>query len=199
MRSRILIVPALLWLASVHAAQPQADAAMVSANVKALLQGRFDNREQLAKAPPDADHPTPHVTVVIEPTSKPEWSLWHVHVDTDAESSFDQTWAMQTRVEHDGSGALIPYYQLKQTSVPDAATFNPQDWLSLEACAMRGNFAMARIQGMSEGEPCVAVSMSVGARRALLPVGFVGESEWLHLDMNLRGARTRIDAKRTLR
>lgn len=153
MRSRILIVPALLWLASVYAAQPQADAAMVSANVKALLQGRFDNRQQVAKAPSNVEHPIPHVTVVIEPTSKPDWSLWHVHVDTDAESSYDQTWAMRTGVEHDGSGALIPYYQLKQTSVPDAATFNPQDWLSLEACALRGNFTKARIQACPRANP----------------------------------------------
>jgi hypothetical protein len=38
--------------------------------------------------------------------------------------------------------------------------------------------------------------MSVGARRALLPVGFVREGDWLHVDLNLRGVRTRIDAKR---
>jgi len=38
--------------------------------------------------------------------------------------------------------------------------------------------------------------MSVGARRALLPVGIEREGEWLHLDMNLRSVRTRIDAKR---
>ena len=36
--------------------------------------------------------------------------------------------------------------------------------------------------------------MNVGARRALLPVSFERGGDWLHVDMNLRGVRTRIDA-----
>ncbi len=195
MKTSALIVPALLWLASGFAAQPQAGASAVS-NVDALLQGRFDNREQVAKAPADGANPIPHVTVVIEPTPQKGWSLWHVHLETDPQTSYDQTWAMQTRVEHDGSGALVPYYELHQTSDPAAGAFNPQEWLSLEACALRGAIEKTRFAGLSEGEPCVAVSMSVGARRALLPVGFEREGEWLHLDLGLRGERTRIDARR---
>jgi hypothetical protein len=195
MRSKILIAFALLWLTSVHAAPPNTKAADVTASVETLLQGRYDNREQVAKAPTDAEHAIPHVTFVIERTPKPDFSLWHVHLETDAETSYDQTWAMQAKVEHDGSIALVPYYQFKQTSVPVANAFDPKDWLSLEACALRGEFAKARIEGMSEGEPCVAVSMNVGARRALMPVGVVREGEWLRVDLNLRGVRTRIDAK----
>jgi len=49
---------------------------------------------------------------------------------------------------------------------------------------------------MSEGEPCVAVTMSIGPLRTLLPVGIDREGEWLHLDLNYHGARTRIDAHR---
>jgi hypothetical protein len=157
-----------------------------------LLHGRFDNVEQ-AKVSGSA---VPKVTVEIEPTAERGWTLWHVHIRTDPESSFDQTWAMQFRKEHDGSGALIPYYQLKQTGQPAAATFDPNGWLSLEACALRGAIGADRMEGIAEGEPCVAVTMSVGARRALLPVGFTLDREWLRLDMNLRGVRTRIDAKR---
>jgi hypothetical protein len=190
-----LIVPVLLWLASAHAVQ--LDPATVISNVDGLLKGRFDNRQQLSKAPAGAENPIPHVVVTIEPTPQKNWSLWQVHIETDAETSFDQTWAMEIRVEHDGSGALIPYYQFKQTSEPVAGLFTPEGWLSLEACALRGDFTKARIEAMSEGEPCVAVSMSVGARRALLPVGFVREGETLHLDLNLRGVRTRIDADRS--
>ncbi len=196
MRSSLLIVPALLWFATCLAAQPQADANAVTANASALLQGRFDNRDQVGKASSDPEHAIPHVTVTIEPTPQANWSLWHVHLETDAQSSFDQTWAMQARAEYDGSGALIPYYQLQQTQAPAAAAFDPHGWLSLEACALRGEFKKNRIEGMAEGEPCVAVSINVGARRALLPVGIVREGEWLHLDLSLRGVRTRIDAKR---
>jgi len=195
MKTSVLILPAMLWLATGYAAQATGDAA--TAKVASALQGTFDNRQQVASAPAGTDAAIPHVTVVIEPTPQKDWSLWHVHIEIDAESKFDQTWAMQARVEHDGSGALVPYYQLKQTSDPVASAFDTKDWLSLEACALRGDFSKARIEAMSEGEPCVAVSMSVGARRALLPVGFVGEGRTLHLDMNLRGVRTRIDADRS--
>jgi len=193
MRPTLLIVAAVLLLGNGYAAQPSQ---AVSANVKTLLQGHFDNREQVDKAPAGADQPIPHVSVTIEPTPQADWMLWHVRIDTDAETSYEQTWAFETRVEHDGSGALVPYYQLKQSATPAAATFDPKDWLSLEACSLRGDFSKGTITGMSEGEPCVAVSMSVGARRALLPVGIEREGEWLHLDMNLRSVRTRIDAKR---
>jgi hypothetical protein len=155
------------------------------------LAGRYDNAAQVK-----SDSVVPHVVITIEPTAEREWTLWTVHVETDATTSYDQTWAMQSRKEYDGSSALIPYYQLTQDVRPDAATFTPDGWLSLEACALRGPAAKDRIEGVSEGEPCVAVSMSVGARRALLPVGFVQEGDLLHVDLNLRGARTRIDAKR---
>ena len=194
MRVALFLFATLLWSA---AAGAQPDAAAMQAKAQALLPGTFDNAAQVAKAPPGAEQPIPHVTVRIEPTPQKDFSLWHVRIQTDPESTFEQTWAMQTRVEHDGSGALIPYYQLHQDSAPAAAAFDGQGWLSLEACALRGNFTPSRLQGMAEGEPCVAVSMSVGARRALLPVGFVREGDWLRLDMNLRGVRTRIDARQS--
>jgi hypothetical protein len=183
-----------LTVANVAHAQPH-DADAINANAATLLQGTFDNREQMKT--PNGDATIPHVTVAIEPTSRKDFSLWHVHLETDATSAFDQTWAMQTRVEHDGSGALVPYYQLKQTTRPLAAAFKPEEWLSLEACALRGDFGTSsRLEGIAEGEPCVAVTMSVGARRALLPVGILREGDVLHIDFNLRGTRTRIDATR---
>jgi len=191
MRMTFVLLTTLLCSAA-SGAQP--DAAALQAKAQAFLLGTFDNAAQVAKAPPGAEQPVPHVTMKIEPTPQGDFSLWHVRIQTDPDSTFEQTWAMQTRIEHDGSGALIPYYQLHQDSVPAAAAFDVRGWLSLEACALRGSFAPTRLQGFAEGEPCVAVSMSVGARRALLPVGFAREGDRLHVDMNLRGVRTRIDA-----
>lgn len=196
-KSTLGIFRALLLLAGLGPAPGSVGATAGDGEANVLLQGTFDNREQVAKASPDSGIPTPHVTVAIEPTSQKDWSLWRVHLDVDAENSFDQTWAMQTQVEHDGSKALVPYYQYKPAGPVTAATFDPKTWLSLEACALRGEFGPARIKGMSEGEPCVAVTMSIGPLRALLPVGIDREGEWLHLDLNYRGARTRIDARRT--
>jgi len=194
MRVALFLFAAMLWSA---ATGTQPDAAATRAKAQALLPGTFDNGAQVAKAPAGAEQPVPHVAIKIEQTPQKDFSLWHVRIQTDAESTFEQTWAMQTRIEYDGTGALIPYYQLHQDSMPSAAAFDGQGWLSLEACALRGEFTPTRLQGIAEGEPCVAVSMSVGARRALLPVGFIREGDWLHLDMNLHSVRTRIDAKRT--
>lgn len=194
MKGTLLVLSALLALSSSQA-QRVADADPVAINV-ARLQGTFDNGDQAGKPAAGAGEPVPHVTVTIEPTPQKDFALWHVHLQTDPQSTFDQTWAMQMRVEHDGSGALIPYYQLKQDTPPAAASFDPHGWLSLEACSLRGDFSKAHLSGMAEGEPCVAVSMSVGARRALLPVGFDYQGGTLQLDLNLRGVRTRIVTKR---
>jgi hypothetical protein len=194
MRSAGAFFHVLLLTGVVAAHNALADAPAASGN--ALLQGRFDNAEQVAKAPSGAAGGIPHVTVTIDPTSLPDWTLWHVRLEVDAENAFDQTWAMQTRREYDASTSLIPYYQYKPTGPVTAATFDPKTWLSLEACALRGTFSATRIEGMSEGEPCVAVTMSIGPLRTLLPVGIDREGDWLHLDLNYRGARTRIDARR---
>jgi len=156
-------------------------------------QGHYDNRDQAAKSPRDGDSAIPQVTVTIEPAPQKDFALWHIHLQTDAESTYEQTWAMQSRTEHDGSTSLIPYFQFKQTTTPAAANFDAQGWLSLEACALRGEFGKTRIHAMSEGEPCVAAIMNVGARRALLPVGIERNGARLQLDFNLRGKRTRID------
>ena len=70
-------------------------------------QGIYDNRDQTAKSPRDADSAIPQVTLTIEPTPQKDFALWHVHLQTDAESTYEQTWAMQSRTEYDGSTSLI--------------------------------------------------------------------------------------------
>ncbi len=165
---------ALSCFSIAHAAQPKVDTQAALANAEALLRGRFDNHEQVDKAQRGGEQAIPHVTVAIEPTPQNNWSLWHVHVQTDPESSFDQTWAMEARVEYDGSGSLVPYYQLHQTAEPAAAAFDPHDWLSLEACALRGGLRQGTCAGHLRGRAVrSAVSMSVGSRGARCwPVGF---------------------------
>lgn len=199
MKPSSLILPVLLILAgcAAHVTATRSDSTV--ADVQALLQGRFDNREQVAQmqAKPNVeDAPVPHVIIAIEPTARVDWSLWHVHLDLDAETSTDATWAMQTRVEYDGSKALIPYYQYKPVAPPVAQGFDPRSWLSLEACALRGDFSKARIQGTAESyEPCVAEVTGIGPRRALLPAAIEREGERLRIILAIAGSRTGIEAQ----
>src|SRR4029434_11089044 len=113
MKSTGAILRVLPLLGALIVAQHDALADAPTAQGNALLQGRFDNAEQIAKAEPGAASGLPHVTVTIEPTSQLDGTLWHVRLEVDAKNAFDQAWAMQTRREYDGSTALIPYYQYK--------------------------------------------------------------------------------------
>lgn len=182
-------------VASVAFAFAAAAAIARSSDALSSLSGRFDNHAQVAHQPRDAKPPIPHVTVTIEPTARKDWSLWHVDVQTGS-GKYDQTWAMQRRTMYDGSSALIPYYELHQTKQPKATAFDPEDWLSLEACALRGDPGKVPFRAISEGAPCVAVTLGIGARRALLPVGIDYQADSLRLAMDLLGERMQIDAKR---
>jgi hypothetical protein len=205
-----LLLPMLILVAaaaSLAQAAPKTPAKsnVSMADVSTLLQGKFDNREQVQKAAAakagaaPEDHPAlPHVIVQIEVTPKPEWSLWHVHLDADPDISIDTTWAVQTHTEGDGSLSLIPHYLLKPPAAPPAAQgFDPQAWLSLEGCALRGEFGKARIQAAADGMPCMVVATGIGSQRALLPVAIERQGESLHLDFIYRGADTQIDARKS--
>lgn len=199
MKPGALIFPVLLLLAGAQSAFGGDKAIAAPANTAELLQGRFDNREQVTRAPAKVgaeNPPLPHVVVAIEPTQQAGWSLWRMHLEADAENSLDATWAMQTRVESDGSKALIPYYQLKPTAPPAADAFDSQTWLSLEACALRGDFGKSRIRASADGMPCVVVATGVGPRRILLPVAIEREGDWLRFHLIYLGTDTRVDARR---
>jgi len=161
-----------------------------------VAQGHYDNRAQTAKTPGKSEHAMPQVEVSIEATPQEDISLWHVHLQAEADAASDQTWAMQTRTEYDGSVALIPYFQLKQVAPAAAAGFDAHDWLSLEGCALRGEVGRKHVRIQADGMPCAVVSMNVGPRRALLPVGIEREGSRLRLDFDLGGKRARIELNR---
>jgi hypothetical protein len=201
MAIRLTILCLLFALTGCHSAPRNESTAGLdrTADARMLLQGQFDNREQVvqAQAAATTENPAPpHVVVTIEPTSQVDWSLWRVRMDVDAQTSLDATWAMRTQTETDASTALIPYYLLKPATAPVAQTFDPQAWLSLEACALRGEFTRSRIQLGADGMPCVVVATGIGPRRALLPVAIEREGEWLHVHLYYRGTDLRVDARR---
>ena len=160
----------LIVLATCQTAQcKEQDAAAVStASVGALLAGRYDNSAQVAQAQgtATAENPAPpHVAVTIEPTQQADWALWRVHMDVDADTALDAVWAMNTsRRAFDKSLALIPYtlHPSVSSATLNASAFDESQWLSLEACALRGDFGKSRITAHSEGEPCAAAGIGIG-------------------------------------
>lgn len=201
---KISMLLILVVLATCQTAQckEQEAAGVSTASVGALLAGRYDNSAQVAQAQgkATAENPAPpHVTVAIEPTQQADWALWRVHMDVDADTALDAVWAMHTsRRAFDKSLALIPYTLRPSVKIAtlNAAAFDETQWLSLEACSLRGDFGKSRIVAHSEGEPCAAAGMGIGGKRAFLPASIERAGDWLHVQLIFRGTPLRVDARR---
>ncbi len=199
-----LILGVLAVCQTAHCKERDA-AAVPTASIDALLAGRYDNAAQVARTQgtATAENPAPpHVTVTIEPTQKADWALWRVHMDVDPETALDAVWAMKTsRRAFDQSLSLIPYTlrpSVNATTV-NAATFDEAQWLSLEACALRGDFGTSHIAAHSEGEPCAVEGMGLGGKRAFLPASIERAGDWLHVQLIFRGTPLHVDALRELK
>jgi hypothetical protein len=205
----------IMLTAAVLAAYPAAPcrardaAAASSADVGALLAGRYDNSAQVAqgKAAVD-DHPPQHVVITIEPTQRADWEIWRVHMDVDSavaqaagsDESLDAVWALNISRPAPGKPLqLIPYTlrpSLDEASAK-ASAFDQGQWLPLEACALNGNLGKSRIVAQSPAdEMCVAETMGLGGKRAFLPSWIEREGDSLHVQLIYFGKPWRVDARR---
>ncbi|MGD0494090.1 MAG: hypothetical protein ABSC32_21400 [Steroidobacteraceae bacterium] len=198
-------------LAAGHAAQCKdkaGDAASI-ASINALLAGRYDNSAQVAQGKAASEDPPPqHVTITIEPTPRADWELWRVHMDVDPEvaqsagsdTSLDAVWAMNiSRKAEDSSLQLIPYTLKPSIDIAsvEASAFDKPQWLSLEACMLRGDFGASRIVAqVPPDEMCVAETMGLGGKRAFLPTAVEREGDWLHVQLIYFGKPWRVNARR---
>jgi hypothetical protein len=114
----------------------------------------------------------------------------------DSETSLETSWTMQLSSQSDGSTILIPYFLYNPATPPTLQTFDPQPWLSLEACALGGEFDRARIRLASDGIPCIVVITGLGPKRALLPIAVEREGEWLRVYLYQGSTPLRVDARR---
>jgi hypothetical protein len=175
-----------------------------TASISSLLAGQYDNAAQVAQAQTKArvDNPAPpHVTVSIEPTQLADWALWRVHMDVDSDTALDAVWAMHIeRRTFDKSLALIPYTLRPSIDLKtvNAVTFDESQWLSLEACMLRGDFSKSHIAAHSEGEPCAAEGIGLGGKRAFLPASVDREGDSLRVYLIYRGTPLAVDARRVV-
>ena len=205
----------VLILAVVAAYRTQGNehgAADAIAGIGALLAGAYDNSAQVTQgeATP-GDHAPQHVTVTIEPTPRAEWQVWRVHMEVDpavaksagSATALDAIWAMNIlRPDHGTSFQLIPY--TLRPSDDEAAvhgsTFDETQWLSLEACELRGDAGASHIVAqVTANEMCVAEAMGLGGKRAFLPSRIEREGDWLRVQISYFGEPWRVDARRAVR
>lgn len=205
-----MTVLALLAAYPTAQCKERADDTASVTSIGALLAGRYDNSAQVAKD--KAKHPpSQHVTITIEPTPQADWELWRVHMDVDPEvaasagsdTSLDAVWAMKfSRNPRNKSLQLIPYAPRPSIDIAtlSASAFDETQWMSLEACALEGDFRTSRIAiQVPPDEMCVAVTMGLGGKRAFLPNSVEREGDWLHVQLMYFGRPWRVDARRLAR
>jgi hypothetical protein len=186
-----------------------ADTAPSDAAIGASLAGRYDNSAQVVDGKTSGQQPPPqHVTITIEPTPQQDWQIWRVHMDVDPEvaqlagsdTSLDAVWAMNlSRSAPHQKLQLVPYTLAPAVELDSvkAADFDRKQWLSLEACALGGQFAATRVDAHAPAdEMCAAATMGLGGKRAFLPAAVEHEGHWLHLQLMYFGKPWRVDARR---
>jgi hypothetical protein len=181
-----------------------------AANFDALLAGRYDNTAQVARGKKTGESPAPqHVTIMIEPTQQEGWEIWRIHMDVDpavardagSDTSLDAVWAMNVARQAAGKPLqFVPYTSMRSLDAAPAkaSAFDRSQWVSIEACALDGAVRRSRIIAQVPADAmCVAVSMSLGGKRAFLPSRIEREGDWLHVDLIYFGKPWRVDARRT--
>jgi hypothetical protein len=204
----LLLLAGFATCPSAHSKDPASGATV--AEISSSLAGRYDNSAQVQLGKTSGQTPPPqHVTITIEPTPQQDWQIWRVHMDVDSEiaqlagsdTSLDAIWAMNlSRSAPHKMLELIPYTLTPAVDLASvkASEFDPKQWLSLDACALGGQFAVSRIVAAAPAdEMCVAATMGLGGKRAFLPTMVEREGNWLHVQLIYFGKPWRVDAQRS--
>lgn len=191
-----------------HAAQGRPPGLSSVADVDAVLAGRYDNAAQVARSKKTGEKPAAqHVTISIEPTQLEAWELWRIHMDVEpdvaraagSDTALEAVWAMHVVMRADGEPLqFIPYSLMRSVDAGavQALGFDQSQWTSVEACALDGAARGSGIVARVPADPmCVAVSMSLGGKRAFLPSRMEREGAWLNVDLIYFGKPWRVHAR----
>jgi hypothetical protein len=115
-----------------------------------------------------------------------------------AASDYSATWALRSDKSANGSMVLTPFRPL--VAEPGlAADFDLEQWVALDACALRGNTNARGFEVKADPAACAILIPGIGASAALLPLEIGQEGESLHVRLyadQARGPEARIDARR---
>jgi hypothetical protein len=181
----------LLLLAACQS-QPHRSGEPAPTATPTVIEGQYDNHEQVWAVREGGANPPAHVVVAIEPTRRPDWTIWHVRLDVVPPLS--AAWAMQ-RVD---ASTWLPH-RATVTAPAGGDTFDAQQWTPLDACALRGESSSGGIRASADMAACSAIAPGIGAQAALLPIALEAEGEWLRLRLyadQARGAQARSEARR---
>ncbi|HQZ62264.1 hypothetical protein [Dokdonella sp.] len=160
---------------------------------RAWFDGEYDNHEQVARS--DATL-VPRVKFEITPLSKAGWYLWKVRVS--GSSDLTATWIMRSLKSVDGSLQLTPYRAL--TANPALGKdFDVEQWVALDACALRGAASASGLNVRADLASCVTVAPGIGAMAALLPLSIEHDGDALRVRLyadQARGPDARAEARR---
>lgn len=191
-----LLVCAILALALVGCKNnpPRADVqAAASSGQRALFDGEYDNHEQVVRA--DTADVAP-VRIRISPLSKAGWYVWDV--DFSGSTPLSARWLMRSFKSVNGSVTLTPY-RAPADGVDSGKKIDPDAWIALDACALRGVATENALDVKSDLASCTTLAPGIGASAALLPINIHHDGE--RLDVRLyadqaRGPDAKSEARR---
>ena len=160
---------------------------------RAWFDGEYDNHEQVANA--DASR-VPRVRFEITPLQKTGWYAWKVALSGSSELS--TTWVMRSIKSVDGSLQLTPYRALAEPAAL-GKDFNPDQWVALDACALRGTATPSGLSVRSDLATCITLAPGIGATAALLPLSIEHNGDALRVRLyadQARGPDARVEARR---
>ncbi len=160
---------------------------------RAWFDGEYDNHEQVVQAQGSA---VPRVRLEITPLQKPGWYSWNVRHS--GSSELTTTWVMRSLKSVNGTLELTPYRALLETPTL-GKDFNPDQWVALEACALRGSATASGLSVRSDLPTCSTVVPGIGATAALLPLTVDHDGDSLRVRLyadQARGPDARVDARK---
>lgn len=188
-----VILLSMLVSACLHTSErpdaPQADAPQL----RPWFDGEYSNHEQVTQA---SGTVIPRARIVVAPMQKAGWYSWKVQLSTT--TAFSAVWAVRSDKSANGTVVLTPFRPLVAEPAL-GAEFDLQQWVALDACALKGNVGAQGLQAKGEVESCAILMPGIGASAALLPLEIAHDHEWLRVRFysdQARGPDARIEARR---
>ncbi|MBL0164038.1 MAG: hypothetical protein IPP82_10480 [Xanthomonadales bacterium] len=160
---------------------------------RAWFDGEYDNHEQVASG--DASL-VPRLRFEITPLQKAGWYVWNIHLS--GSSELTATWVMRSLKSVDGSLQLTPYRAMAATPAL-GKDFDPDQWVALDACALRGAATASGLKVHADLATCVTVAPGIGTAAALLPLSIEHDGDALRVRLyadQARGPDARAEARR---